>query len=78
MTAGAVPSFDHDDVGVGVFDQAVDERHAHRPGTDDEVVGLELTMLDHALTLTAFDRSVGGTGRGADGDDPEALRLRDP
>ena len=52
VTAGAMPSFDHDDVGVGVLDQAVDERHAHRAGTDDEIVGLELTLLVHASTLT--------------------------
>ena len=56
MTARGVPAFNYDDVGVGVFDQAVDERHAHRTCTDNEVVGLELTVFDHALTLTGRSR----------------------
>ena len=42
MTTGAVAPVHHHDVGVGVLDQAVDEGDAHRPGADDEVVGLEL------------------------------------
>ena len=51
MTAGAVPSIDHHDVGVGVFDQGVDEPHPERPGADDEVVGLHLALLAHDVTL---------------------------
>ena len=51
VTAGAMPSIDHDDIGVGVFDQAVDERDAHRPGTHDEVVGRHLAVLAHDVTL---------------------------
>ena len=58
MTTGAMASLDDDDVGIRVLDQAVDERHAHRSGTDDEIVGLELTLLVHIATLTRNAGSV--------------------
>ena len=47
------------DVGIGVLDQAVDERDTHRAGTDDEIVGLELT-LPGARRLDANAKTRGG------------------
>ena len=41
VAAGRVATVDERDVHVGVIDQGVGERHAHRAGADDEVVGLE-------------------------------------
>ncbi len=41
MATRSVPPLDHDDVGVAVLDQRVDERHAERPGANDEIVGLD-------------------------------------
>ena len=46
MTARSVTPLDDHDVGVAVVDQPVDERHPDRPGTDDEIVGLELRFPD--------------------------------
>ncbi len=52
VTARSMASLDDDDLGVGVFDQAVDERDAHRARTHDEVVGLYPARLDHGVRLT--------------------------
>ena len=40
VPSGDVATVDERDVHVGMIDQRVGERHAHRPGADDEVVGL--------------------------------------
>jgi hypothetical protein len=42
VTARTWTTVDHDDVGIAVLDQRVDEGHAHGTGTHDEVVGLDL------------------------------------
>ena len=44
MAARSMAPLDHYDIGVAVLDQAVDERHPERAGTDDEIVGLELRV----------------------------------
>ena len=52
VAPGAMPALDDDDVGIRVLDHAVDEPNTHCAGTDDEIVGFELTLPVHALTLT--------------------------
>ena len=41
MTTGGVAAVDQGDVDIRVIDQGVSEGHAHRPGADDEVIGLD-------------------------------------
>ena len=42
VTTRPMPTIDHHDVGIGVFDEGVDEPHSQRTRADDEVVGLDL------------------------------------
>jgi hypothetical protein len=41
VAARAMPPIDEDDARIGLGDESVDKRHAGRPGTDHEIVGLE-------------------------------------
>ncbi len=37
-----MPPIDHHDVGIGVFDEGVDEPHSQRTRADNEIVGVDL------------------------------------
>jgi hypothetical protein len=41
MPTGRVAAVDERDMDIRVVDERIREGHAHRPGTDDEVVGLQ-------------------------------------
>ena len=51
VPTGSMTALDDHHVGVAVFEQGVDERHPHRAGTDDEMVGLDRRITDHSCTV---------------------------
>lgn len=52
VTTRTVPPIDHDHIGIAAVEEGIDERHAERPGTDHEVVGLEPVVPGHTETVT--------------------------
>ena len=60
MPAGRVPAVDQRDVHIGVIDQRVGERHAHRARADDEIVGLQRSHRQRILRGRRIARGLYG------------------
>ena len=56
MAAGPVPAIDQGDAHHRMTGQRVSESHARRPGSDDQIVGLERTCHGVIQASSTFDR----------------------
>ena len=73
MTAGRMATVDERDVHVGVVDQGVRERHAHRARTHDEVVGLQRAHRHVRASIAMDEWPTDSTGA-----DPRVARHLPP
>ena len=55
VPARRVPTVDHDDLGIGLRNQRIHERHAGGTAANDEIVRVEQTPYSHSIVAGGLE-----------------------